>query len=216
MQQALVDRLTDQLAKHTIVSHFDGYVTTQHAEVGDWVTKGDPVLEVIALDTVEVKVNVPEKYIDFVRLGEHVQVQVAALTDPNFPGQVAMIIPEADLRARTFPVRIRVQNRPHGSGPLLKAGMMARAMLPTGSRSKAMLVSKDALVLGGERPVVFVVDFDTQDGRAGKVRHVGVQLGVAVGNRIQVDGPLKPGQRVVVRGNERLRPGQEVAVASDG
>jgi hypothetical protein len=75
-----------------------------------------------------------------------------------------------------------------------------------------MLVAKDALVLGGPQPVVFAVDLAGPDAKQGKARSVVVQLGVAEGNMIQVRGDLQPDQLVVVQGNERLRPGQDVQI----
>ena len=92
--------------------------------------------------------------------------------------------------------------------------MLARVVLPTGTRRKMPLVPKDALVLGGTKPVVFVVDVDSKSESQGVVREVPVSLGVADGGLIQVDGPLKQGQYVVVRGNERLRSGQRVTLAA--
>jgi hypothetical protein len=73
-------------------------------------------------------------------------------------------------------------------------------------------VSKDAIVLGGAQPLVYVVD--SPDGQQGAASPVPVQLGVAEGNMIQVTGPLQPDQLVVVQGNERLlpMPGQPVAI----
>jgi hypothetical protein len=84
--------------------------------------------------------------------------------------------------------------------------------LPTGKRQMAILVPKDALVLGGQQPMVFVVDGAGPDTKQGKVRPVPVQLGSSTGRMIQVNGPLAAGQMVVVQGNERLQPGAEVQV----
>ena len=47
IQDATVERLKDQLTKHTIISRFDGYVTAEHTEVGQWVKQGDPVADVV-------------------------------------------------------------------------------------------------------------------------------------------------------------------------
>ena len=90
--------------------------------------------------------------------------------------------------------------------------MYARVMLPTGKKQMAMLVLKDALVLGGPQPVVFVVDAGAERQDRERFAPVPVQLGIAEGNMIQVSGDLKPGQLVVVQGNERLRPGQDVQI----
>jgi RND family efflux transporter MFP subunit len=215
IQEALVDKLADQIKKHTIISRFDGYVTTKQSELGQWVTKGDAVVEVVALDTVEVVTYVPETHVPYVSVGKDVRVEVPALPDRVFTGRVALIIPNADARARTFPVKVRVVNTPQDNIPLLKAGMSARVTLPTGPTQNALLVPKDALVLGGPQPMVFVVDTDSSGGTTGKVRPVAVDLGVTSGRLIQVTGPLSVGQKVVVRGNERLRPGQDVVVSGE-
>lgn len=215
MQEALVQRLTGQILKHTIFTRFAGYVTAKRTELGQWVTKGDPVVEIVALDPVEIRAYVPEANIPFVRVGEEVHVEVPALPDRVFTGRVALIIPEADDRSRTFPVKIRVANPPEEHGPPLKAGMVARVTLPTGPTQQALVVSKDALVLGGPTPVVFVLDADAKNAAQGTVRPVPVTLGATYGGWIQVEGPLTANQRVIVRGNERLRPGQAVAVSEE-
>jgi multidrug efflux pump subunit AcrA (membrane-fusion protein) len=94
---------------------------------------------------------------------------------------------------------------------LLKAGMFARVTLPVGVTENAMLVPKDALVLGGDKPQVFVLQRSGAANEEGKVRAVPVTLGVAMGERIQVRGEIEQGQFVVVEGNERLKGGELVS-----
>jgi RND family efflux transporter MFP subunit len=211
VQQAEVERLKDQLEKHTVKSRFTGYVTAEHTEVGQWLKQGDPVVEVAALDEVEVVAQVVEQYVPHLRVGMEVSVEIPALAGQAFAGEVSAIVPQADVQARTFPVKIRVKNRFVEQEPLVKSGMYVRVMLPTGNKQMATLVSKDALVLGGPQPMVFVVDA-APNAKAGKVRPVPVQLGVSEGNMIQVRGGIETGQMVVVQGNERLRPGQDVSI----
>jgi RND family efflux transporter MFP subunit len=212
VQQATVNRLKDTFEKHTVTSRFDGYVTAEHTEIGQWVKQGDPIAEVAALDEVEVIAQVVEQYVPHVRSGMSVSVQIPSIPGPAISGVVTAIVPQADVQARTFPVKVRVKNQLTDQGPLLKSGMYARVMLPTGSRQAATLVFKDALVLGGPQPVVFIVDPSAGDAKQGTVRPVPVQMGVAEGSMIEVRGGLEPGQLVAVRGNERLRPGQVVHI----
>jgi hypothetical protein len=94
--------------------------------------------------------------------------------------------------------------------PLIKAGMLSRVTLPTGAVVRARLVPKDALVLGGRQPVVYIVGPDKSDPKKRVVRAVPVRLGVASGSMIQVSGEIRADQLVVVQGNERLRDGQAV------
>jgi multidrug efflux system membrane fusion protein len=96
--------------------------------------------------------------------------------------------------------------------------MLARAILPVGKRKDSLLISKDAIVLGGRAPIVFAIDRDAANRSQGTVRIVPVELGAAVGGEIEVSGlspelPLKPNDLIVIEGNERLRPGQPVTFA---
>ncbi len=213
VQQAMVEKLQDQIKKHTIIARFAGYVTAEYTEVGAWLSRGDPVVEIVALDEVEVQAAVLEDHVPHVQVGSEVRVELPSLADRVFMGKVALVVPQADLRARTFPVKVRVKNEITPGGPLLKSGMLARVLLPTGQPQEALLVPKDALVLGGRNgPLVFVFQPEAGDGKRGQVRPVAVELGVAEGSWIQVRGPLAAGQQVVVEGNERLRAGQVVTV----
>ena len=212
VQQQAVRLLEDRLSEHTILAPFDGYVTAEHTEVGQWVGRGDPVVDLVELDEVDVNVNVVEDDIRYIRPGTSARVDVGALPDRTLTGAVALVVPQADLRSRTFPVKVRLANEAPDGVPLLKAGMIARVTLPVGREHEALFVSKDALVLGGPMPVVYVIDPSGDDMALGSVRPVPVEIGVADGPLIEVGGPLKVGQRVVTQGNERLRPGQEVRV----
>lgn len=208
-----VKRLEDQRRKYTIRAPFAGHVVSKLTEVGAWVARGAPVAEVIALDPVEIQVVVPEVAIPHVKLKSLAQVRVDVLGDQLFTGEVDRVIQQADPRSRAFPVKIRLANpvQPDGSY-LLKAGMLARVTLAVGPKQQALLVPKDAIVLGGPSPMVMVVATDPQSKQA-TAAAVPVQLGVAEGSLIQVSGALKAGQPVIVVGNERVRPGQPVVAA---
>jgi RND family efflux transporter MFP subunit len=230
LQEAVVEKLRDQLQKHTVITRFTGYVTAERTEVGEWVSRGDPVAEIVALDTVEIEAFVLDNHVGYIELNEDVVVSLAALPGQVFTGRVTAVVPQADERTRTFPVRVEVPNVIGGGGPMLKAGMMAQVTLQTGATQQATLVPKDSLVLGGPAPMVYVVVVDPQNPKQQIASPVPVEIGVASGERIQVSPSpaakglmVNPGDKVVVLGNERLRPGQPVevaevrkAVASDG
>jgi multidrug efflux pump subunit AcrA (membrane-fusion protein) len=204
-QQAEVARLEDELARHTIRAPFAGYVVKEHTEMGEWLGEGAAVAELVALDEVDVVAQVVEDYVLGVKVGMPAAVTIGAVPGRDFDGSVSAIVPGADMRARTFPVKVRVSNPREGDVPLLKAGMYATVHLPVGGTEKAVLVPKDALVLGGQSPMVYVV----MDGKAVPVP---VETGIALDGLIQVKGGVSGGQKVVVRGNERLRPGQPVKI----
>ena len=205
-QAAEVARLSEEKEQHTIRAPFAGYVVREQSQVGAWLKQGDAVVELVELDEIDVVLPVLEDFISGVRTGMVVSITLDALPAERFDGKVTAIVPQADSRARTFPVKIRIKNPRKGGGVLLKAGMFARAQLAVGAKVKALLVPKDAVVLGGPGPRVWVVEGDA-------ARPVPVQLGIAVDALISVVADLKAGQKVVVRGNERLfRPGQKVRI----
>ena len=208
VQQAEVERLSEQFERHTMFAPFDGWVTAEFTEVGQWLMQGDKAAEIAELGSVDIEIAVLEDYVTKLTPGVMGDVEVHALRSQRFVGKVAIINPQADARARTFPVKVRVENVVDERGPLLKAGMFARVTLPVGDAKQLPLIPKDAVAIGGKTPVVYVVD--TVGGKS-TVRPVSVTLGVAHGQWFSVGATeIKPGDVVVVEGNERLRPGQEV------
>jgi HlyD family secretion protein len=212
MQQAVVARLRDQLQKHTIISRFPGYVVTKNSEVGQWVNRGDPIAEVVAIDVVEVVAQVTEQAVARLRPGAIVRAEFPALGNRVFKGEVVAAVPQGDLRARTFPVKIRIPNEITANVPLLMPGMYARVQIPLGQEQAVTFVPKDAVLIEGETKVVHVIEGAKGVGDTGRVTPQPVELGVSSGSLIEVMGELQAGQLVVTQGNELLRPGQEVQV----
>ncbi|NND96312.1 MAG: efflux RND transporter periplasmic adaptor subunit [Pirellulaceae bacterium] len=210
VQEQIVEGLRDRVSKYTVKSPFQGFVSSELTEAGAWVKQGDPIAEVVEIDPVEVEVLVPESSVQFVRKGDAVEVRVEAYGNRVFPGTIDQIIPLADNRSRTFPVRILVQNPPQDSQHDLLPGMLARASLPSGPVGLRVLVPKDALQLGGPTPVLMKVN-------KGKAMVVPVRTGPTLSTWIAVEsltpGAIEPGDLVVTRGNERLRPGQDIVVS---
>jgi RND family efflux transporter MFP subunit len=231
VQQEEANAIQDQINKHTIKAPFDGYVTKEYTELGQWVAKAGMVAQVAELDEVDVEIMVLENYLPNVRLDMPARVTIPALPPEKrvFPGHVAIVVPRADTSSRTFPVKVRLPNSIEADGQLLiKAGMLARVTLEIGQATRAVVVPKDAVVLGGATPVVYVVDPIPADAAtpagapagpagmspAGTVRPVSVELGLEDNNWIVVVGDIRPGQQVVTEGNERLRPGMPVRLAA--
>ena len=208
-QLAVIRSLEEQLKRHTIVSPFNGFVTIKHSEQGQWVTRGEVVVQIVKLDEVDIVVNVTAEHVSKLGLGDQVRIDVPNVRDELVFGKVFAIVPQADVQSRTFPVKIRVKNEIGKAGPVFKAGMLARVQLPVGQAKKMLMAPKDAVVLNGNKRTVFVVDSETN-----VVNEVAVELGVSNGDMIEVSGSIKAGQQVVIRGNERLRSGQAVNIAS--
>jgi RND family efflux transporter MFP subunit len=166
-------------------------------------------VEIVALDEVDVTVDVVEDFVGGLAEGLPVRVSIDAIPDRIFTAPIYRIVPSADRRGRTFPVKIRLTNEPVGPSVRIKAGMFASATLAVGEERQAVLVPKDAIVLGGMVPIMVW----TVDPTSSTAKMAPVTLGVAVDDLVQVIGPVKPGDAVVVRGNERIRfPGQPLRI----
>lgn len=204
IQNAEIARLDDELKRHEITAPFTGFVTAKHVEKGAWLQTGSAVVELVELHQVDVVVPVLEDFVSQLKQGMEVPLEIDALESPTVMGKVHRIVPQANRRTRTVPVRIRLDNVIENGTPRIKIGMFVRVAFAVGKPAKSLTVPKDALTLGGPMPMIFVVDKNTMMATPAPVR-----LGASQGERIEVfpvSGGIEAGKHVVTRGNERLRP----------
>ena len=203
--QAKVQRLHADVQKTTVYAPVSGVITQRYTEVGQWIERGEKVADLIDLRAIFVRVPIHEKDIGRVRVGDTATVSLDAFPDRTFDGRVKHIIPQADAASRTFPVKIEVANTPDHA---LKAGMSARVRLRSGAARPTVLVPKDAVVRWAGKQIVFVVQDE-------KARMIPIKPGRTYNGSVEVlEGGLKPGDIVVVTGNETLR--DEAAVVIKG
>ncbi|MBI1355677.1 MAG: efflux RND transporter periplasmic adaptor subunit [Acidobacteria bacterium] len=198
--RAQIERIEDTIARAVIVAPFDGVVLEELTQVGEWLGKGDPVVDLLSLEELEVSVNVPERYLNRFAVGARVGLSFEALGGRRTAGTVKAVIPQADPLSRAFPVKLAFQN-PGGALP----GMLVEALFPAGDRRTRTIVPKDAVVLQGDQQVVFAITAE------GTVRPMSVRTAEGLGDWVAVDGPVQPGDKIVTRGNERLRANQAVS-----
>ncbi len=198
--QAEVARLAYLIDQATIRAPFSGTLSEERVQAGEWVPVGGGVARMVDLSTVRVKVWVPEHIVGGITVGDTAQVATEA---GMYQGKVHAVIPDGDPKSRSFPVEVRVPN-PKGG---LMAGMLARVTFGVGPAEAVLTVPTDAVVTRGRASHVWKV----VDGQGIKIS---VTMGRRAGERVEVtpDGPLKAGDAVVTRGNERVRPGQPLAV----
>ncbi|MDO3378788.1 efflux RND transporter periplasmic adaptor subunit [Geoalkalibacter halelectricus] len=206
-RRAALRSLDDRLARMTIRAPFAGRIAAEMTEVGQWLREGDQVVWLDDLSVVHVMIPVPEQQLARIAPGNQARIRFDALPGRDFSGRVTAVIPRADAAARTFPVQIEVDNR---QGEIL-GGMLARVSLDQDLQEATLLVPKDAFVPqpDGQGFVVRVIE--------GKAEIVPVNILAAVEDFFAVaprEGELAAGDRVVIRGNERLRDGQAVREAS--
>ena len=216
--QQEVLRLEDLKNRFDVRAPFDGYVTNKFTDIGAWLAKGAPVVEVVQIDTLDFVFQVPQEVVPRLqraiahvgRATDNIQVALEGWPDP-LTASLVSIIPQADARARTLRVRATLDNPRVLDRPTLQPGMVGRALVPIGTPRSALFVAKDALVLQGRDTVVFKIVGPTDHGVAQRVR---VTTGISRGESIEVCGDLNEGDYVIVMGNERLRGGETVKIQS--
>lgn len=197
-RQAIVQRAARDLEKTEIRAPFAGAVTTKRTEVGEWIAAGGPVCDMVAVDVVKVRVDVPEAAVPFLPAGAAATIEFEALgTRTSAP--VSRVIPQASPAARTFPVELDLPNRDH----TLLPGMFVWAYVPSGPPGKRLLASRDAIVAQGLAKQVFVLRPGPEG--AYMAMPLAVTTGLEVEGGIEISAPgLQAGDLVVTRANERL------------
>ena len=204
--QAQVAVAKDRLERTTIRAPFDGVITAKHTEVGSWMSIGAGVFDLDTTSRVRVRVDIPETYYGRIVIGSDMTITFDSVPNQTFVGKVTKKIPRASGRSRAFPIKVELDNRDGH----LASGMLARVMLETpNSGESSVIVPRDALVPRG--PNHILVRVQDQDGQP-IAEILPVKPGRYFGEAVEVFGDLRAGDRVVVRGNERLRPGQPLVL----
>jgi membrane fusion protein (multidrug efflux system) len=184
-----------QLNLHRVYAPFDGVVARRVADVGDWVRPGDAVMELVSTADVEILVDAARELYGRVSAGDAVRI----LAKPPVDGEVLGVVPALSPQSRTLRVRVGAK----GSTSLLPGGAV-EVEFPVSLQGDGVVVPEDALLPSPTNTrIVRVVD--------GKASPMIVDVIAKAEGKALVRGEgLAAGDVVVVRGNERLRPGQAV------
>ena len=189
-----------QLDRSQITAPFAGVVLEVNTIPGAFIQAGTPVVRLLDTDAFEVRAGVPSRYTAYLAPGQ--QVTASTETGTELTLELRAVLPVEDPSTRTRAVLFAA---PALSGLSTAAvGQSLTVQIPVGEAREVLSVPKDALVQARGGWTVFVAVEDQAQPRA-------VTLGVPLGNQYEVLDGLAPGDLVVVRGNERLRPGQAIS-----
>ncbi len=201
------DRVEKEVERLVVLAPFDGFVTRKVTEVGQWVERGDAIVEVISHGGIDAVADVPEHLIDQVKVGDRAGVVIEPL-ELAVRGEVAAINPSGNNSARTYPVKVRLDDQ---SGRL-KAGMSVTVLLPIGPVSDSLTVPRDAVVNAPDGQTVWV---GIPDDPLPTARLTAVRVLFSEGDRVVIQpladtdsAGLTQGAAVVIEGAERLAPDQ--------
>ena len=188
------------LADSTIRAPYDGVVTRRFADVGAYLQTGAPVASLIDDQLLEVEADVPAPRLAGLTSGAGVQVQI---DDSRVPASVRAVLPVENTQTRTRTVRFRTAlDAIHDRA----ANRAVTVHIPAAPKREALTVHKDAILYRAGQTQVF----RAADGHAALQT---VRLGDATFERFEVLDGLAAGDVVIIRGNERLKPDQEITIS---
>lgn len=183
---------------------YDGVVTQRMTEAGAYVQVGDPILSMIADQALEIEADVPFQRLSGLVAGTAVAFRLDDGTEHE--AIVRATVPEENPLTRTRAVRF-IPEFGETVKPLA-GGQSVTVLVPSAAPRQVVTVHKDAVTNRGPQTIVYIAANGTAELRP-------VQLGAAVGGRLEVLGGLVEGDLVVVRGNERLIPGDKIVIEGE-
>ncbi|MGZ8400567.1 MAG: efflux RND transporter periplasmic adaptor subunit [Methyloceanibacter sp.] len=190
-----------QLEKTRIVAPFSGIVGLRHVSVGEYITAGQALVNLEAIDPVKADFRVPEKFLPAIRVGQTIRIKIDAFPDATFEGKVYAIDPRLDVAGRSLLVRALVPNHDQR----LRPGLFARVTVLLQLKEDALTVPEAAIVPQGDSQYVFkIVD--------GKVKLTKVMTGTRREGRVEIVDGLAAGDQVVTAGQLKIRDGAPVSV----
>jgi membrane fusion protein (multidrug efflux system) len=202
--QASLDLNKRQLKDTRILPPFGGTVSSRHVSPGQVISKNTTLTWLVDLDPVKVEFNVPERYVGQLKVGQKIEVAVAAYPGRKFEGEVFFVAPFVEAATRTALVKARVPN-PEAE---LKPGMFANLDLTLKLKEDAIVIPESSVLASGDRNIIYVLN--SQD--EAQIRPV--KLGIRQAGLVEIASGLNPGERVVAEGLQKVRPGAKVKAAA--
>src|SRR5690606_25206018 len=184
-----------------ITASFSGIVNTKNIEPGSYVNPGMELFEVVNVSTLKLKVNVDEKNVGALKVGQSVKVESPVLSDKEFTGKISFIAPKADA-SLNFPVELEIQNSASNE---LKAGMYGNAYFGDSQMNNVLLVPRNAFIGSVSSNQIFVH-------KDGKAVLTNVASGRTFGDYIEIVSGIEKGTEVIVSGQINLTDGAAVEI----
>lgn len=206
MDVALAQAETN-LAYSYIRAPFAGYIAERNLDTGAYVTSATAststmsrgMLSLHDIDTVRILIEVVEKDIPLVKIGQKAELRAEAYPDRVFEGTVTRIVQALNRATRTMTVEIDLSNNDRR----LKGGMFARVEVMVGTHHQAVQIPIDAVSRLEDAQYVYIV-------RDGKAQRVNVEIGTRDDNRIEITKGLTGNEQVIVSGKDLVHDGTPV------
>ena len=197
--KAQLVKAQEMAGDYSITAPWDGMVSQLLVKDGNFVAPRAALVEVYDPASLIIRAAVPEKYAAELHQEMTAEINLDAYPNKSFSGQIVQLYPSLDDRTRTRNIEIKLKENIE-----LLPGMFARFRLILETIPDAVTVPAQAVIVN---PAGASIAFVVVEGKAVQRK---VQTGIEDRGRIQILAGLKPGEQVVVSGQEKLKDGAEV------
>ncbi|MCG5510141.1 efflux RND transporter periplasmic adaptor subunit [Ectothiorhodospira lacustris] len=205
---AAVQEQAARIQQKTLTAPFSGQLGIRRVNPGQFLSAGDPVVSLQALDPIYLNFSLAERRIGEVVAGQPLQVMVDAYQD-SFEGRVKAIEPAMQASTRTFEVQAILPN----AEQRLRPGMFGRVTLDVGESATVVVVPQSAVSFNPYGDSVYVIQ--PGEGDELRVRQRFVRTGMRRGDLVVILEGLEPGERVATSGLLKLRNNAVVRISDD-
>jgi RND family efflux transporter MFP subunit len=189
-----------------VTAPLDGVITWRYADTGALIQSGrdsnDQALPIVKLSEnslLRLRMPVPEDAVKYVNVGDEMQIRVDSL-GRTFTGKIVRFTRSVNFETRTMETEVDVPNKDLSIEP----GMYANTQLQLGHVDNVLTIPVEALVLRGNKEMVYVVDGENH------VRERAVQVGLEGSKLAEIKSGLNQGDHVILGGQEKYQEGELV------
>ena len=200
LSKAALNRADEALRRTVITAPFDGVLGVRMISVGETVDTGRVVTRLDAIDQLVVDLSVPESLVARLAMGQAAEVRAEVLGGSPLTGAVSYVAPRVRDDTRTLDLRVSLPQDDR-----LRPGMGVTVRVVTDTVEGALKVPTQAVVPTGTGAALWIMGEDS----TASLRPVAT--GAREADRVEIISGLNAGERVIIEGLSRLRPGAAVA-----
>ncbi|OPJ59662.1 efflux RND transporter periplasmic adaptor subunit [Clostridium chromiireducens] len=194
-----VSAVQNQINNATITAPIAGVVSEKAVEVGELASAQSGSVTVIDSSSLEAEINIPDKMLEKIQVGQSVQVDINALPDAKIVGVIENISPNTSSKNNFYVVKVKIDN----SNDEIKAGMFAKISLPAEKKDNILMVPNETIKMENGVNYLYTVN-------SGQVKKIAVEIGISNEKFTEVTGKVEEGIDVITEGQNLLSDGEKV------
>ncbi|MVX66742.1 efflux RND transporter periplasmic adaptor subunit [Clostridium chromiireducens] len=194
-----VSAVQNQINNATITAPIDGVVSEKAVEVGELASAQSGSVTVIDSSSLEAEINIPDKMLEKIQVGQSVPVDINALPDTKIVGIIENISPNTSSKNNFYIVKVKIDN----SNDEIKAGMFAKISLPAENKDNILMVPNETIKMENGVNYLYTVN-------SGEVKKISVEIGISNEKFTEVTGKVEEGMDIITEGQNLLSDGEKV------